>query len=65
MPRQEPPSGLAGGKVAKLDRVIWENISDQQTAMAALQSGEIDFYETPPTDLLAQLESDRASRWRC
>jgi peptide/nickel transport system substrate-binding protein len=58
VPRQEPPSGLAGGKVAKLDRVIWENISDQQTALAALQSGEIDFYETPPTDLLAQLESD-------
>ena len=57
-PRSEPPSGLAGGKVVKVERVIWENIGDQQTAMAALQSGEIDFYETPPTDLLGQLQSD-------
>ena len=58
VPRAEPSSGLAGAKVAKVERVIWENIGDQQTAMAALQSGEIDFYETPPTDLLGQLESD-------
>ena len=58
VPRAEPPSGLAGGHVVKVERVIWENIGDQQTAMAALQSGEIDFYETPPTDLLGQLESD-------
>jgi peptide/nickel transport system substrate-binding protein len=56
--RNEPSSGLAGGKVVKVERVIWENIGDQQTAMAALQSGEIDFYETPPTDLLGQLQSD-------
>jgi peptide/nickel transport system substrate-binding protein len=58
VPRPEPPSGLAGGKVVKLERVIWENIADQQTALAALQSGEIDFYEVPPIDLLGQLESD-------
>jgi peptide/nickel transport system substrate-binding protein len=56
--RTEPTSGLAGAKNVKVDRVIWENIGDEQTAMAALQSGEIDFYETPPTDLLGQLESD-------
>ncbi|MBV9784626.1 MAG: ABC transporter substrate-binding protein [Acidisphaera sp.] len=60
VPRQEPPSGLAGGKMVKLDRVVWENIGDEQTAMAALQSGEIDFYETPPIDLIGQLESDPA-----
>ncbi|HEX2116635.1 MAG TPA: ABC transporter substrate-binding protein, partial [Alphaproteobacteria bacterium] len=58
VPRNEPPSGIAGGKVVKLDRVIFENIGDEQTAMAALQSGEIDFYEVPPIDLLPQLESD-------
>jgi peptide/nickel transport system substrate-binding protein len=58
VPRKEPASGLAGGKVAKLDRVIWENIADQQTAMAALQAGEIDFYELPPIDLLPQLQAD-------
>jgi peptide/nickel transport system substrate-binding protein len=58
VPRKEPPSGLAGGKVVTLQKVIWENIADEQTALAALQSGEIDFYELPPTDLLPQLSSD-------
>src|SRR5689334_8891389 len=58
VPRSEPPSGIAGGKVVKVDRVIYENIADEQTAMAALQSGEIDFYEVPPIDLLPQLEGD-------
>jgi peptide/nickel transport system substrate-binding protein len=58
VPRADPPSGLAGGKVVKLERVVWENIADEHTAMAALQAGEIDFYETPPLDLIGQLESD-------
>jgi len=56
--RSEPPSGMAGGKVAKVDRVIIENMADQQTAVAALKAGEIDFYEVPPIDLLDQLEGD-------
>ena len=30
-PRTEPASGLAGGKVVKVDRVEWRAISDQQT----------------------------------
>ncbi|MFI5013756.1 MAG: ABC transporter substrate-binding protein [Hyphomicrobiales bacterium] len=59
VPRSEPPSGMAGGKVVKLDRVIWENVGDEQTAIAALQNGEIDFYETPPVDLIGQLEADK------
>jgi peptide/nickel transport system substrate-binding protein len=58
VPRSEPPSGIAGGKVVKVDRVIFQNVPDSQTAVAALQAGEIDFYEIPPIDLLAQLESD-------
>jgi len=58
VPRKEPANGLAGGKVVHLDQVIWENIADEQTATAALQSGEIDFYELPPIDLLPQLEGD-------
>jgi peptide/nickel transport system substrate-binding protein len=58
VPRQEPASGLAGGKVVKLNQVIWENISDQQTASAALAAGEIDFYELPPLDLIPQLSSN-------
>jgi peptide/nickel transport system substrate-binding protein len=59
VPRAEPPSGMAGGKVAKLDRVIWDNVADEQTAIAALQNAEIDFYEVPPVDLIGQLEADK------
>ncbi|MER8855900.1 ABC transporter substrate-binding protein [Mesorhizobium australicum] len=58
VPRKEPSDGLAGGKIVKVDRVIWENISDPQTAIASLQAGEIDLFEVPPTDLLPSIESD-------
>ncbi|RWO94843.1 MAG: ABC transporter substrate-binding protein [Mesorhizobium sp.] len=58
VPRDEAPDGLAGGKVVRVDRVIWQNISDQQTALAALQAGETDFLWTPPVDLFASIESD-------
>ncbi len=58
-PRAEPPSGLAGGKVAKLDRVEWVSIPDGQTAINALLSGEIDMIEEPAHDLLPVLEKDK------
>ena len=58
VPRKEPPSGLAGGKVVHVDGVEWSNMADAQTAMAALQAGEIDFYETPPLDLLGAFEGN-------
>ncbi|MER8516382.1 ABC transporter substrate-binding protein [Mesorhizobium sp. M1060] len=58
VPRKEPASGYAGGKVVKVDRVIWDNIADQQTALAALQAGEIDFLQTPPADLFSVIEND-------
>ncbi|RWQ46227.1 ABC transporter substrate-binding protein [Mesorhizobium sp.] len=58
VPRKEASDGLAGGKVVKVDRVIWENISDPQTAIASLQAGEIDMVELPPTDLLPALGGD-------
>src|SRR5262249_48204482 len=51
-PRAEPASGLAGGKVVKVDRVEWRAISDHQTAINALLAGEIDYIEAPPHDLL-------------
>ena len=57
-PRSEPASGLAGGKVVKLDRVEWLAISDQQQAVNALLSGEIDYVEQPAIDLLPLLKSD-------
>lgn len=58
VPRSEPASGCAGGKVVHINQAIFENIADEQTAMAALQAGEIDFYETPPIDLLPVLDAD-------
>jgi peptide/nickel transport system substrate-binding protein len=60
VPRSEPASGTAGGKVVKVDRTVYVNMPDSQTAVAALQAGEIDFYEIPPIDLLDQLQSDPA-----
>ena len=56
---REPPSGLAGGKVAKVDRVEWIWIADAQTQVNALLNGEIDFIETPPHDLLPLLAEDK------
>src|SRR3954469_5361833 len=58
-PRTEAPSGLAGGKVAKLDRIEWVSIPDSQTAINALLSGEIDMIEAPAHDLLPVLEKDK------
>lgn len=60
VPRNEPADGLAGGKIVKVDHVIWDNglVSNQQTALAALQAGEVDFLFSPPLDLLPVIESD-------
>jgi peptide/nickel transport system substrate-binding protein len=57
-PRAEAPSGLAGGKVVKLDRVEWKWIPDHQTAMNALLAGEVDYLEAPPHDLLPIAKAD-------
>ena len=59
-PRPEPASGLAGGKVVKLDRVEWLAIPDHQQAANALLAGEIDYYEQPPHDLIPLLKSDNS-----
>ncbi|TIN16155.1 MAG: ABC transporter substrate-binding protein, partial [Mesorhizobium sp.] len=58
VPRKEPPNGYAGGKIVKVDRVILESISDEQTAVAALQAGEVDYVAAPPVDLYPVIESD-------
>ncbi len=58
-PRSEPPSGLAGAKLAKVDRVEWIWIPDAQTQVAALQSGEIDMIESPAPDLYPILAADK------
>ncbi|MET4328669.1 peptide/nickel transport system substrate-binding protein [Bradyrhizobium sp. i1.15.2] len=60
VPRKEAPSGIAGGKIVKVDRVVYINMPDPQTAVAAVQAGEIDFYETPPIDFLDLLSQDKS-----
>src|ERR1700749_2129420 len=58
VPRKEPSNWTSGGKVVKVDRVEWVTMSDAQTAVNALQSGDLDFYEDPPWDLLPVLEGN-------
>jgi len=50
LPRKEPAEWTSGGKVVKVDRVEWITMPDAQTALNALQSGDVDFVETPPFD---------------
>ncbi|WKA26617.1 ABC transporter substrate-binding protein [Bradyrhizobium roseum] len=57
-PRSEPASGMAGGKVVKVDRVEWRAISDAQQAVNALSKGELDMVEQPSHDLLGTLKKD-------
>ena len=59
LPRQEPPSWTAGGKVVKVDRIEWITMADAQTAVNALQSGDIDFMENPPFDILPVLAANK------
>lgn len=58
VPRKEPASWTAGGKVVKVDRVVWVNTPDAQTAINALNSGEIDYIEQPQIDLLPLLTAN-------
>ncbi|MGE3917305.1 MAG: ABC transporter substrate-binding protein [Hyphomicrobiaceae bacterium] len=59
VPRSEPPSALAGGKVVKVDRVEWRPIRDHQQAVNALIAGEIDAIESPPHDLQPLIKADK------
>ena len=51
VPRQDPPSFYAGGKVPNFERVEWIVQPDSATAAAALQKGEVDWVEQPLIDL--------------
>ena len=54
------PSMLAGPKVAHFDRVEWHTIPDAATAAAAVQSGEIDWWDQATNDLLPALRRNPA-----
>jgi len=59
VPRKEPPSWAAGGKVVKVDRVEWIYIPDSATAAAALNAGEVDWLEQLPPDLIPALARNK------
>jgi peptide/nickel transport system substrate-binding protein len=56
------PDGItsftAGPKVVHVDRVEWTIIPDAGTAAAAMQSGEMDWWEAPTFDLLPLLKQN-------
>jgi peptide/nickel transport system substrate-binding protein len=64
VPRAEPASAFAGGKVVHFDRVEWISMRDQQTALGSLRSGTIDYWEAPLMDLLPALQGMRNVRTR-
>ena len=55
----DTPQWTTGPKVAHFDRIEWHVIPDAATAAAALQSGEVDGWERPTSDLLPLLHRDR------
>ena len=59
VPRKEAPSWASGGKVVKVDRVEWIYIPDSATAAAALNAGEVDWWQMVPPDLVPLLTKNK------
>ena len=62
VPRKEQAEWWSGGKVIHFDRIEWVIMPDPATASAALQSGEIDWWESPVPDLVPLLRRNRNVR---
>lgn len=62
VPRSEPADYLSGGKRALVERVEWLYMPDHNTALAALNAGEIDYFEMPPLDFISVLARNRNIR---
>jgi peptide/nickel transport system substrate-binding protein len=60
VPRQEPPDWASGGKVAYFSRIELHIIPDAATASAALQSGEVDWWERVDADLVPLLKRNNS-----
>ena len=56
------PSMIAGPKIAGFERQEWKVIPDGATAAAAMQSGEMDWWELLPNDLEGLLKGTRGLR---
>jgi len=58
-PRNEPPSGSAGGKRVYVDRVEWNlALRDPQAQVNALQKGEVDIIESLGFDFYETVKGD-------
>jgi len=60
VPREEPPSGTAGGKRVYVDRMDWVVLPDAQTQVNALLAGEIDMLEVIPNTQYEPLKKSPA-----
>jgi peptide/nickel transport system substrate-binding protein len=58
VPRSGVPSYTSGPKIANFDRVEWHTLPDPSTAAAALQAGEMDWWEQPTSDLAPLLRAN-------
>jgi peptide/nickel transport system substrate-binding protein len=59
VPRQEKAERTAGGKIAHFERVTWYTMPDSATAVAAMQTGEMDWLEQVPNDLMDLVAKSR------
>jgi peptide/nickel transport system substrate-binding protein len=58
-PRPEAADWLSGGKRMMFDRIEWLILPDDATKAAALQNGEVDWWENPIPDLVPLLKRNR------
>lgn len=58
VPRKEPASGTAGGKVVKVDRMEWVVLNDAQTQANAIANGEVDLIEWLPAEQYVSLKNN-------
>ena len=54
-----------GPKIVHFERVVWTTMPDQGIALAALQTGEQDWWEFASADLLPLIRRDRPCGARC
>ena len=54
------PNWTSGPKIVNFDRIEWQVVPDPSTAAAALQAGEVDWWEYPLPDLLPLLRKNNA-----
>lgn len=59
VPRSEPASWAAGGKLAKFDRVEWTKVANQAAAVDALLTNKVDYLEEVNPRFVERLERSR------